>query len=607
MLSGYNNRELLVDLTRGTVEERPLDWGLVRKYIGGRGLGVKYVFDNGPQVEPFSPENLLAIMTGPLTGTRSPMSGRLAVVTKSPLTGTVTDSHMGGWTAARIKWAGVDNILIRGRSEKPVYLYIENGRAEIRDASDVWGLGVRETVRVLRERHGGGRAEDVSVMAIGPAGERLVRFASFINEDDRAAGRGGTGAVAGYKRLKAIVVKGTSREREFVARDESAYHKANQNGLRAILQGAVTAPKKGGLSVYGTNVLMNIIDGVSGLPAYNAKTTVIEGAAEIGGERVRETILYRDHTCHACPVGCKKDVVVREGKYRTTVPAGSMEYESAWAFGALIDITDREAVAQMIDLANEFGVDTIETGNAIAVAMEAYERGLIGYVIRWGDADRAIELLRSIAERSGVGDDLAEGPARFAKSLGAPEISLSVKGQSIPAYDPRAIQGIGLGYATSNRGACHLRGYTISAEILGIPYPVDRTAVAGKGELQKWFQDLFAFTDSLDVCKFSTFSETPEHYARQFSALTGMEITEEELFRIGERIYNLERHYNNFAGFNRREDDYLPERFLKEPAAGKSEGMVSHLNEMLDEYYRVRGWRDGVVPEEKLRELEIIA
>lgn len=323
MLGGYNNREILVDLTRGTVEERPLDRELVRKYIGGRGLGVKYVFDNGPHVEPFSPENLLAIMTGPLTGTRSPMSGRLAVVTKSPLTGTVTDSHMGGWTAARIKWAGVDNILIRGRSERPVYLYVENGSAEIRDASDIWGLGVRETVRVLRERHGGGRPEDVSVMAIGPAGERLVRFAAFINEDDRAAGRGGTGAVAGYKRLKAIVVKGTPRDRDFVVYDESAYHKANQDGLRAILQGAVTAPKKGGLSVYGTNVLMNIIDGVSGLPVYNAKTTVIEGAAEIGGERVRETILYRDHTCHACPVACKKTSSCGKGSTGRRFPRGA--------------------------------------------------------------------------------------------------------------------------------------------------------------------------------------------------------------------------------------------------------------------------------------------
>ncbi|CAM3583728.1 aldehyde ferredoxin oxidoreductase family protein [Hydrogenibacillus schlegelii] len=601
-LGGFTHRELVVDLTAGRVDVRPLDEDLARTYIGGRGLGVKYVFDNGPQVEPFSPDNLLCIMTGPVTGSLHPMSGRLAVVTKSPLTGTVTDSHMGGWTAARLKWAGFDNILIKGQSPHPVYLYIEAGRAELRDASDLWGLGVRETIRRLKDRHG---ADDLSVMAIGPAGENLVRYAGWINEHDRAAGRGGTGAVAGYKRLKAIVIKASEKGNLPRPADPEASRRTAQRAMKAIVQSPVTAPRKGGLSVYGTNVLTNIINEVGALPTMNSRYTHFDGAEGHSGERVNATILVADNTCHACPVACKKEVEVKSGKYRTRTE--SFEYESGWALGANCGLSDAEAIAYMIDRCNDYGIDTIEVGHALSTAMEAYERGLIDEEVRWGDADKMIALIDDIAFRRGLGDRLAEGPARFAREIGAPEISMSVKGQSIPAYDPRGIQGIGLGYATSNRGACHLRGYSVAAEIMGIPEPVDRLAVAGKGALLKMFQDLHAFSDSMDICKFSAFAESAEHYAEQYSAMTGIPMTVDELLKAGERIYNLERYYNNLAGFNRREDDLLPERFLKEPGTGHSSGAVSHLSEMLDEYYRVRGWKDGVVPEEKLRELGIIA
>lgn len=600
-LGGFKNREMLVDLSSGTVDYREINEELAKKYVGGRGLGVKYVFDNGPDVEPFSEENILCLMTGPVTGSRSAMSGRLCMVTKSPLTGTVTDSHMGGWSAARLKWAGIDNVIFRGKSDKPVYLYVENGQGELRDASDLWGKGTRATVKAMQERYG---KENLSVICIGQAGENLVRFAGFINENDRAAGRGGTGAVAGYKKLKAIVIKAAQKgNMPQPARDEE-YKQANQKALKAIMEGGLTAPKKGGLSVYGTNVLTSIINEVGALPTMNSKYTHWDGAEGHSGETVNATLLVADNTCHACPVACKKEVEVKDGKYKTRVE--SFEYESGWALGANCGLSDAAPISYLINLCNEYGMDTIELGNTLSCMMEAAERGLIEEKADWGDADRMIELTEMLVFRRGIGDVLAEGTARAAKQFGDENLAMCVKGQAIPAYDPRGIQGIGLGYATSNRGACHLRGYTVASEIAGIPMPTDRLKPEGKGELLKVFQDLLAFSDSMNICKFSSFSENAEHYAEQYSAMTGIPVTADDVMKIGERIYNLERYYNNLAGFNKREDDYLPKRFTEEPATGNSAGHVSRMDVMLDEYYRVRGWLDGVVPESKLKELEIV-
>ncbi|WP_102348526.1 aldehyde ferredoxin oxidoreductase family protein [Bacillus sp. Marseille-P3661] len=600
-LGGFNNKEVVVDLSSGNVTYREINEELAKKYIGGRGLGVKYVFDNGPEVEAFSDDNLLCIMTGPVTGSRSTMSGRLCVVTKSPLTGTVTDSHMGGWTAARLKWSGVDNIIFSGKSDKPVYLYIENGVAELRDASELWGKGVRETIKVLQNRYG---KDDLSVMTIGQAGENKIRFANWMNEHDRAAGRGGTGAVAGHKNLKAIVIKAAQKGNMPEPKDKDSYLAANKKATKAVLEGGLTAPKKGGLSLYGTNVLMNIINEVGALPSYNSKESHFERAEEHSGEEIRKTILVADNACHACPVACKKEVEVTEGKYKTRVE--SFEFESAFAVGSNCGLVDKEPIAFLIDICNEYGMDTIELGHAFSVTMEAYEKGIIEEKLEWGDADAMIELAKKIPFREGLGDILAEGPARAAQKFGSPELSMSVKGQSIPAYDPRGIQGIGLGYATSNRGACHLRGYTVASEIAGIPEPTDRTAAEGKGELLKVFQDLLSFSDSMNICKFSSFSENAEHYAEQYSTMTGNSLTADDVMKAGERIYNLERYYNNLAGYNKREDDFLPKRFTEEGASGNSKGMVSRMDIMLDEYYQVRGWKDGVVTKEKLKELEII-
>ncbi len=603
-LGGYADKVAHVDLTSGKIEYRPHpeEWKL--KYIGGRGMGVRYVFENGPQVDPLSPENILCFMNGPLTGTEANMSGRMAVVTKSPLTGTVTDSHHGGWSAARLRWAGFDGLIFKGKAEKPVYAYVHDGEVEILDASEVWGKGVHETVKYFKEKYG---EKDLTVIAIGPGGENLVRFACWVNENDRASGRGGTGCVGGSKNLKAIVVKAPKKMPK--AKDRDAWKPAHQRALATIMdEKNVTSPRKGGLSVYGTNVLMNIVSNIGALPTRNSQLTSFgEKAERVSGEWVKEHILVEDPTCHACPVACKKEVEIKEGPF-AGLHMESLEYEPAWAFGANCDNDDAAAIAKLIDLCNDYSLDAIETGNVLSMYMEASEKGYTNGSggLRWGDTMGMVETVRKIAFREGVGNVLAESTERAAKTWGHPEIAMTVKGQAIPAYDPRGLKGMGIAYATSNRGACHLRGYTPASELALIPLKSDPLEWKGKGELTKLIQDLHAFSDSLDLCKFSAFAEGAEEYAAQFSAMVGVPFTADDVLKAGERIYNLERYYNNLAGF-REGSDYLPERFLKEPSTMPgSKGHVCELDLMLEEYYKARGWVNGVVPEAKLKELEII-
>jgi aldehyde:ferredoxin oxidoreductase len=603
---GYANNMAHIDLSSGTIEykEIPEDWA--RKYIGARGLGVKYVFENGPKVDPLSPDNILCFMDGPMTGTAANMSGRIAVVTKSPLTGTVTDSHMGGWSAARMRWAGFDGLIFKGASEKPVYAYLEDGKVELRDASEVWGKGVHDTVKHFQEKYG---AKDLSVMAIGQAGENLIKYAGWINEDDRAAGRGGTGCVGGSKNLKAIVIKAKKSFPKPANKD--AWKKAHTRALSVIMDEAnITSPRKGGLSVYGTNVLMNITNTMGGLPGKNSQTTSYPTAEKLSGEYVNDHILVNDPTCHACPVACKKEVEIKEGPYKG-LRMESVEYEPAWALGANCGNDDIASVAKMIDMCNDFGMDPIELGNAFSMYMECCEKGYANgdEKLDWGDYKAMVAMTEKVAQRNGVGDVLANGTTKAATHFGHTELAMAVKGQAIPAYDPRGLKGMGLGYATSNRGACHLRAYTPAAELNIMPFQslsADPLAWKGKGGLVKAFQDIHAFSDSMDLCKFSAFAMGTDEYAAQYAAMTGIEFTTEDLLETGERIYNLERYYNNLAGFAEG-SDYLPKRFTDEPSTSPgSEGQVCELDDMLVEYYEVRGWENGVVPEAKLKELAIL-
>ncbi|MBM4460576.1 MAG: aldehyde ferredoxin oxidoreductase family protein [Chloroflexi bacterium] len=603
---GYINRVAWIDLAAGKVAYKPIAEEDARKYIGARGLGVKYVFDNGPKVDPLSPDNILCFMTGPLTGTDVNLSGRVAIVTKSPLTGTVVDSHHGGWSGARLKWAGLDGLVFKGKAAKPVYAYVEDGAVSLHDAGDLWGKGVHDTVKALQARYG---EKDVSIMTIGQAGENLVKFACWMNENDRASGRGGTGCVGGSKLLKAIVIKGKHEDRPRPA-NRDAWRDAQKTALAQLMdERVVTAPRKGGLSVYGTNVLMNIDNNIGALPAYNAQQASFREKAElISGEHVKATILVNDPTCHACPVACKKEVEVKEGPFK--VHMESVEYEMAWSLGAMCGNADVGAVAYLIDRANDYGIDGIEVGDVLALYMEYSQRGYAdGDELKWGDGLGMAEQMRKLVFREGVGDKLAEGTGKAAALLSHPELGMHVKGMGIPAYDPRGIKGMGLGYATSNRGACHLRGYTPAAEVvgnvLGPAEKVDPLAWEGKGKLMMIFQNVHAVTDCLDVCKFATFAESLDAFAAQFTAITGAPADANYLLEVGERVYNLERRYNNLNGFTGK-DDSLPRRFLEEPSQEPgSKGQVCELEKMKAEYYAARGWVDGVVSDKKLQELGI--
>lgn len=606
-LGGYANQIAWIDLTKGKVELKPVPEDLAIKYIGGRGLGVKFVFDNGPEVDPLSPDNILCFMNGPLTGSEANMSGRMAVVTKSPLTGTVTDSHHGGWSAARLRWAGYDGLVFKGKAEKPVYALIEDGKLALKDASEYWGKSVHETIELFKEKYG---EKDLTVITIGPAGENLVNFACWINEDDRASGRGGTGCVGGSKNLKAIVIK--AKKNIVRATDREKWKAAHKTALAEIMdERVVTSPRKGGLSVYGTNVLMNMTNVIGGLPAKNSQFTAWEHAEKVSGEYVNDNVLVGNPTCHACPVACKKEVEIKDGPY-AGLRMESVEYEPAWSVGTNCGNDDIRVVAKMIDTCNDMGMDAIEIGHPLSVFMEASEKGYTNGdgKLEWGDGAKMVELAGKIARREGLGDVMANGAEATAKHFGHPELAMTCKGQGVPAYDPRGIKGMGLGYATSNRGACHLRGYTPAAEVvgnvLGPSTVADPLAWEGKGEMNVIFQNVHAVTDCLDICKFATFAESLDSFAAQYEAMTGIASDAGHLLKVGERVYNLERHYNNLNGFAEGSDT-LPERFLKEPSTmGGSKGHVCELDQMLEEYYEKRGWVDGVVPEEKLKELEII-
>ena len=606
-IGGFANRIAHVDLTdsKVTFEPIPEEWAV--KYMGGRGLGDKFVFENGPKVDPLSPQNILCFMNGPLTGSEANMSGRLAVVTKSPLTGTIVDSHHGGWSAARLRWAGFDGLIFKGKAARPVYVYIHDDQVDILDASAVWGKGVHDTVKFFQAKYG---EKDLSIITIGQAGEHLSRFACWVNENDRASGRGGTGCVGGSKNLKAVLIKAEKKMPK--ALDREAWKAAHSDALAQIMdERFITSPRKGALSVHGTNVLMNMTNVIGAMPTRNSQVTYFEAHEAISGERIKETILVNDPTCHACPVACKKEVEITEGPYKG-LHMESFEYESAWALGANCDNADAASVAKMIDQCNDYGLDTIEMGNVLSMYMEATEKKLVnhGGGLTWGDYPAMVETVRKAAFREGIGDTLAEGTTIAAAKFGDPKMAMAVKGMAIPAYDPRGIKGMGIAYATSNRGACHLRGYTPAAEVIGNVLNTtgltDPLAWEGKGKLTVIFQNVHTMTDCMDLCKFATFAENLATFAAQYTAITGIPSDANYLLKVGERVYNLERYYNNLAGFGEGSDT-LPERFLKEPSTGPgSKGQVCELDLMLKEYYEARGWVNGVVPESKLRELEII-
>ncbi|GLI47461.1 aldehyde ferredoxin oxidoreductase family protein [Methanoculleus bourgensis] len=591
-MNGYAEKILHVDLARERTVEEPLPEEWRRAYIGGRGLGVRILQDMvNPGTDPLGPENVLVFATGPVAGSGFPMGSRYDVVTKSPLTGTATSANSGGKFGTSMKRAGYDVVVIRGRAERPVSILLDEGHAEIRDASALWGMTTGETTTALQEDIGD---LGLSVACIGPAGERLVRFSGIINETSRAAGRGGVGAVMGSKNVKAVAARGSGR---ITVADRDRFLTLKAGITKKIRENAISGD---GLPRFGTAVLMNIINENYILPTRNFQSGHFSAAENVSGERMADTILTGKMGCQACIIQCGREVEV-EGR-----EMAGPEYETIWAFGPDCGIDDLNAVSEANALANDLGLDTISTGATIACAMELSEKGYIDEEIRFGDAEQMVSLVRRIGYREGIGDELAEGSFRFARRHGHPELSMSVKRQELPAYDPRGLQGHGLAYATSVRGGDHVYGYMIAPEVLGSPEKLDPYSSVGKAEWTKTFQDLTAFIDSSGACLFTSFPLGAADYGAVVAAVTGYDINADEVLRIGERIWNMQRVFNLRAGCT-REDDTLPPRLLKEPLTeGAPKGRVWEREPLLDEYYSVRGWdREGRPTPEKLRDLGI--
>ena len=592
---------LRVNLTNGTIASEPLNMHWARQYLGSRGLATKYLVEEiDPKVEPLAAENKIIWSTGPLTGTMASTGGRYTVVTKGPLTGAIACSNSGGYWGAELKFAGWDMVIFEGRSPKPVYLSIENDKAELRDAAHLWGKSVWETEEIIKRQH---QDPLTRVSSIGKAGENLVRFAAIVNDLHRAAGRSGVGAVMGSKNLKAVVVRGTKGVANLVNPKE--FMRVTFEKKKILADNAVTGQ---GLPTFGTQVLMNVINEMGASPTRNHRDVQFEGAKDISAEAMatpRKTDgkkpLITNQACFGCTIACGRIQKIDpthfsvENKPQYWGATGGLEYEAAWALGNANGVNDLEALQYANVMCNEQGMDPLSLGATIGALMELYEMGVLtkeqlGIEAPFGSARALVHFAEITANGEGFGKEIGEGSARLTKKYGHPDLSMTVKGQEFPAYDSRGIQGMGLGYATSNRGACHLRGYTVASEVLGIPVKTDPLVADGKPELVKAFQDATAAFDAAGICIFTSFAWGLSDVQPQVAAACGEEFTLDRLNEIGERIWNMERDFNNRAGFTSK-DDTLPKRLLTEPAkSGPAKGLVNKLPEMLPQYYEIRGW-----------------
>lgn len=601
-MNGWMGKLLRVNLTDGTIKSERLNMNDAKLYLGARGLGTKIFMDEvDPRVDPLSPENKLIFLTGPLTGTFAPSAGRYEVVAKAPLTGTIGAANSGGYFGPELKFTGYDGIIFEGKAEKPVYLWINEGQAKLKSAEHLWGKDVPTTTdELLKETD-----IDAKVACIGPAGENLVLFAAVMNDKNRAAGRSGLGAVMGSKNLKAVVVKG-SQSIKAASPDEFMLACVDaRNKLKA-------SPLTGqGMPAYGTASLVNVINQSGALPTRNARDgAYFEEADDTSGETLAQKYLVRNKGCYGCNIGCGRVTKVSEPGFEGF--GEGPEYEAAWSYGAACGVNNLAAITKANFICNEMGMDPITLGSTIACAMEMYEKGIltkeeVGADLYFGNAEAMVELTRLTALRQGFGDKLALGSYRMAESYGHPEFSMSVKKQEMPAYDGRAIQGMALEYATSNRGGCHVRGYMTGPEVLGLPVKMDPLVTDGKAEMLKTMQDLTAVIDSAGLCLFAVFGIGLPEIVSMLNTCLGLDMTEDECMKTGERIWNLERLFNYRAGLTKA-DDTLPPRLLKEPLKkGPAAGQVAKLDVMLPQYYKVRGWdEDGEPTEEKLQELSIV-
>uniref|UniRef100_UPI004048065D aldehyde ferredoxin oxidoreductase family protein n=1 Tax=Polynucleobacter sp. TaxID=2029855 RepID=UPI004048065D len=605
---------LRVNLTTGTCKSEPLNMTWAKDYLGSRGLATKYFTEEvDAKVDPLSVENKIIWSTGPLTGTMASTGGRFTVVTKGPLTGAIACSNSGGYWGAELKFAGWDMVIFEGKSPKPVYLYIQDDKAELLDADYIWGKTIWETEPAIKTKH---QDPLIRVSSIGRSGENGVLYSAIVNDLHRAAGRSGVGAVMGSKNLKAIAVRGTKGVGNI--KDPKAFMHAVKEAKKVLAGNAVTGQ---GLPTYGTQVLMNVINEVGALPTRNHQDVQFESAKDISAEAMAaprasdgKAHLVTNQACFGCTIACGRISKIDETHFTVQNRPqywganGGLEYEAAWALGAANGVKDLEALQFANLICNEDGIDPITFGATVGAVMELYEMGVltkeqIGIAAPFGSAEALCHLVEITAHSEGFGKEMGLGSKRLTEKYGHPDLSMSVKGQEFPAYDGRVIQGIGLGYATSNRGACHLRGYTIASEILGIPVKTEPTDTDGKPELLKAFQDATAAFDAAGICVFTSFAWTLNDVAPQVQAACGEEFTVENLTLIGERIWNMEKDFNLRAGFTRK-DDMLPKRLMTEAAkTGPAKGVVSGLDKMLPIYYQVRGWDEegNIKPETRKR------
>ena len=592
----WQKQILRVNLTTGNYETEPLNMQWANDYLGQRGLGSKYLFEEmDPAADALSSENKLIFATGPVTGTLASTSGRYSVVTKGALTGAIACSNSGGKFGAELKFAGYDLLIIEGESANPVYLHIEDDKVELCDASAVWGKTVWQTEQILGRKY---RDPLMRFASIGPAGENLCRYACVVNDLHRAAGRSGVGAVMGAKKIKSIAVRGT---RGVTSPDPTGFYKlANEVNARMN--------DRDGMARDGTLAMMDVTNSFGALPTRNNRSVRFEGAGKINVEAMHtankngHTNIVANGACFGCTIGCGRICKIDpthfsvKDKPQYHGASGGLEYEAAYALGAAVGVDDIDAATYVGFICNEYGMDPISLGGSIAAAMELFDIGTIseketgGIKLEFGSAEALCAIGELTARGEGFGADVAMGSKRLCEKYGHPALSMSVKGQEFAAYDGRGMQGMGLAYATSNRGACHLRAD---------PYEHDfeRTDIVGKALVVRDSQNEVAFIDSSGLCLFpGGCGWTIHDYLELVNASCETDWTLQQVQTIGERIWNMERLFNIKAGFGKK-DDTLPPRILQEPANfGTAKGLVCRLDEMLPEYYQLRGWNEDGEP-----------
>ena len=602
----WQKQILRVNLTNGSIAIEPLKMEWADAYLGSRGLGSKYLYEEmDPAVDALSAENKIVFATGPLTGTMASTSGRYTVITKGALTGAIACSNSGGKFGGELKNAGFDMLIIEGKSDKPVYLHIENSKVEICDAGDIWGKTVWQTEDILAAKY---QDPLMRFAGIGQAGETLCRYACVVNDKHRAAGRSGVGAVMGSKNLKTIAVRGTVGT---PASSKEVYQKINEINARL--------DDREGMARDGTLAMMDVTNGFGSLPTRNNRSVRFEGANKLNPEAMHtpnangHTNIVQNGACFGCTIGCgricKIDPTHFSVKDRPEYQgaSGGLEYETAYALGAACGVDDIDAATFAGFICNEYGMDPISLGGSIAAAMELFDIGAIdekitgGIKLEFGNAEALCQISELVGKGEGFGADIAMGSKRLCEKYGHPDLSMTVKGQEFAAYDGRSMQGMGLAYATSNRGACHLR-----ADPYG--HDFETTEIEGKAKIVAETQRITAFMDSSGLCLFPAgCGWGTEDYCELVDLVCeGDWGSEARMVETGERIWNLEKLFNLKAGLGKK-DDTLPKRILEEPAdVGTGKGLVCRLDEMLPEYYTINGWdAEGVPTKDTLARLGI--